>query len=65
MIRSGQPTIYDVATVAGVSHQTVSRVLNTPSAVAPVTRQRVLAVIAYLGYERNAEAERLGRRTKR
>ncbi|MGU3411217.1 LacI family DNA-binding transcriptional regulator [Microbacterium sp. M1A1_1b] len=65
MIDSGRPTIYDVATVAGVSHQTVSRVLNTPTTVAPVTRQRVLAVIAYLGYERNVEAERLGRLTKR
>ncbi len=26
-----------------------------------MNRHRVLAVIAYLGYERNAEAERLGR----
>ncbi|WP_204621094.1 LacI family DNA-binding transcriptional regulator [Curtobacterium flaccumfaciens] len=59
--RAGKPTIYDVATVAGVSHQTVSRVLNCPETVRPANRHRVLAVIAYLGYERNAEAERLGR----
>lgn len=59
--RAGKPTIYDVATVAGVSHQTVSRVLNRPETVRPANRHRVLAVIAYLGYERNAEAERLGR----
>ncbi|WP_353067829.1 LacI family DNA-binding transcriptional regulator [Curtobacterium subtropicum] len=58
---SEKPTIYDVALVAGVSHQTVSRVLNCPETVRPVNRQRVLAVIAYLGYERNTEAERLGR----
>ncbi|WP_308222934.1 LacI family DNA-binding transcriptional regulator [Curtobacterium citreum] len=60
----GRPTIYDVARVAGVSHQTVSRVLNDPGTVRDTTRHRVLAVIAYLGYERNAEAERLGRLPK-
>jgi DNA-binding LacI/PurR family transcriptional regulator len=60
----GRTTIYDVAAVAGVSHQTVSRVLNSPDTVRPATRHRVLAVIAYLGYERNAEAEILGRRQK-
>ncbi len=49
MADAGAPTIYDVATVAGVSHQTVSRVLNDPTSVAPTTRHRVLAVIAYLG----------------
>lgn len=65
MISTGEPTIYDVAAVAGVSHQTVSRVLNGSAPVAPMTRERVLAVIAYLGYQRNAEAERLGRRAKR
>jgi DNA-binding LacI/PurR family transcriptional regulator len=59
-----RPTIYDVALVAGVSHQTVSRVLNRPETVRPVNRQRVLAVIAYLGYERNPVAEQLGRRHK-
>jgi DNA-binding LacI/PurR family transcriptional regulator len=56
-----RPTIYDVALVAGVSHQTVSRVLNRPETVRPANRHRVLAVIAYLGYERNTEAEQLGR----
>jgi len=58
---TGKPTIYDVALVAGVSHQTVSRVLNRPETVRPTNRHRVLAVIAYLGYQRNSEAERLGR----
>jgi len=65
MAEAGAPTIYDVATVAGVSHQTVSRVLNDPTSVAPNTRHRVLAVIAYLGYQRNAEAAQLGRRAKK
>lgn len=65
MAEADAPTIYDVATVAGVSHQTVSRVLNDPTSVAPTTRHRVLAVIAYLGYQRNAEAAQLGRRAKK
>ncbi|WP_412881492.1 LacI family DNA-binding transcriptional regulator [Curtobacterium phoenicis] len=56
-----RPTIYDVALVAGVSHQTVSRVLNRPETVRPANRHRVLAAIASLGYERNAGAEQLGR----
>lgn len=56
-----RPTIYDVAAIAGVSHQTVSRVLNNPGTVRPVTRTRILAVINHLGYERNPEAVRLGR----
>lgn len=59
------PTIYDVARIAGVSHQTVSRVLNAPLTVRESTRQRVQAVIGVLGYHRNAEAERLGRLRKR
>jgi DNA-binding LacI/PurR family transcriptional regulator len=62
MAEDGLPTIYDVARIAGVSHQTVSRVLNAPETVRPANRTRVLAVIAYLGYTRNVEAVRLGRR---
>lgn len=61
MPTSARPTIYDVAAIAGVSHQTVSRVLNSPDTVRPTTRTRVLAVISYLGYERSPEAVRLGR----
>lgn len=64
MQTDGPPTIYDVARVAGVSHQTVSRVLNHPDTVRPALRSRVIAVIAHLGYERNAEAARLGRLPK-
>ena len=43
-------TIRDVATRAGVSHQTVSRVINLNPNVADHTRERVLAAIRELGY---------------
>lgn len=49
----------DVATVAGVSHQTVSRVINNHPAVHPDTRARVLAAIDELGYRRNTAARTL------
>ena len=49
----------DVAGVAGVSHQTVSRVVNGSPAIRPATRERVLAVIAELGYRRNTAARAL------
>ena len=44
------PTIRDVATAAGVSHMTVSRVLNAAQTVRESTRSRVLAAISELGY---------------
>jgi DNA-binding LacI/PurR family transcriptional regulator len=43
-------TIRDVAARAGVSHQTVSRVINRHPSVAEPTRERVLASIRELGY---------------
>lgn len=49
----------DVAARAGVSHQTVSRVLNGHPSVRPETRDRVLAAIADLGYRRNRAARAL------
>jgi DNA-binding LacI/PurR family transcriptional regulator len=49
----------DVADVAGVSHQTVSRVLNGFQSIRPETRERVLAAISQLGYRRNAAARTL------
>ena len=49
----------DVARLAGVSHQTVSRVLNDHPRVAPTTRTRVLAAIEELGYRRNTAARAL------
>jgi DNA-binding LacI/PurR family transcriptional regulator len=44
-------TIKDVAKSAGVSTQTVSRVLNDRPDVSPETRQRVQNIIAELGYQ--------------
>lgn len=49
----------DVAGVAGVSHQTVSRVLNAMPGVRPETAARVQAAIAELGYRRNLSARLL------
>jgi len=49
-------TIRDVATRAGVSHQTVSRVINNSERVNPETRALVEAAIAELGYQPNAIA---------
>jgi DNA-binding LacI/PurR family transcriptional regulator len=49
----------DVAALAGVSHQTVSRVLNDASLVREETRERVLEAIRQLGYRRNAAARSL------
>jgi DNA-binding LacI/PurR family transcriptional regulator len=51
-----RPTIDDVAAQAGVSRQTVSRVLNDKGEVSPETRGRVLAAIESLGYRPNAAA---------
>lgn len=49
----------DVAHAAGVSHQTVSRVLNGSPAVRDDTRARVLEAIERLGYRRNMAARAL------
>lgn len=45
-----RPTLASVAKAAGVSHQTVSNVINAPYLVREQTRQRVEAVIADVGY---------------
>jgi DNA-binding LacI/PurR family transcriptional regulator len=57
------PTVEDVARVAGVSRQTVSNVLNTPSIVKGSTRERVETAIVELGYRPHAAARML--RTRR
>lgn len=53
------PSMSDVAVLAGVSHQTVSRVLNDSPNVRPETRERVLEAIARLGYRPNRAARAL------
>ena len=54
-----RPGMMDVARLAGVSHQTVSRVLNDPGSVRPGTRSKVQAAIEELGYRRNMAARAL------
>lgn len=53
------PAMTDVARLAGVSHQTVSRVLNGHPNVREQTRNRVRAAIAELGYRPNRAAKAL------
>jgi DNA-binding LacI/PurR family transcriptional regulator len=48
----------DIATQAGVSEATVSRVLNGKPGVAATTRQSVLAALDVLGYERPVRLRR-------
>lgn len=53
------PVMEDVAAKAGVSHQTVSRVINNHPNVSAKTRLMVEAAIADLGYRRNTAARQL------
>ncbi|MDX2139068.1 MAG: substrate-binding domain-containing protein [Chloroflexota bacterium] len=54
-----RPTLHDVAERAGVSYQTVSRVINQQRYVADDTRARVLTAIAELGFRPNRAAQSL------
>jgi DNA-binding LacI/PurR family transcriptional regulator len=53
------PNIRDVARLAGVSYQTVSRVLNESPSIRPATKQRVLDVINEVGFRPNQAARAL------
>ncbi|MDN8547716.1 LacI family DNA-binding transcriptional regulator [Microbacterium sp. NM3R9] len=57
--------VRDVAAAAGVSTQTVSRVLNDHPHIRPETRDRVVAAMAELGYRVNNAARSLGTATTR
>lgn len=52
-------TIYDVARVAGVSHQTVSRFIKGYQGIRPETRDRVVAALEQLDYRPNLTARSL------
>jgi len=54
-----QPNIYDVARLAKVSHQTVSRVLNKNPSIRPETKARVENAMESLGYRPNLAARAL------
>ncbi|HSM24978.1 MAG TPA: LacI family DNA-binding transcriptional regulator [Anaerolineaceae bacterium] len=61
MIDKNKITIYEVASKAGVSRQTVSRVLNNRMDVSEETRKRVQEVITELNYRPSAIAQSLSR----
>ncbi len=60
--RVRRPTLDDVARAAGVSYQTVSRVVNDQPSVAEATRERVLHAIKALDYRPNRAARSLATR---
>jgi len=59
------PTIHDVASRAGVSPATVSRVVNETGQTAEDTRERVVEVINELGYRPNRTAKALSQGSTR
>lgn len=58
-----QATLEDVAKEAGVSQQTVSRVLNNPDIVSERTRNKVLGAMNMLNYVPNRSAQILAGKT--
>lgn len=54
-----KPSMYDVADLAGVSHQTVSRVINGHPNIREATRQKVLAAIDQVQYTPSSIARAL------
>src|SRR5262245_28491254 len=58
-VGQGKANIRQVAALAGVSHQTVSRVLNGHPNIRPTTRDRVLRVIEEVNYRPNSAARAL------
>ncbi len=59
--KQSSATIKDVASLAGVSAMTVSRVLNAEPNVRPATRERVLEAIRELNYRPNISARSLAK----
>jgi len=63
--RAARVGVREVAAHAGVSTQTVSRVINDYPGIRPQTRERVRAAMADLGYRVNNAARALGTSTTR
>ena len=61
-ISSQRPTLRDVARLAGVSAQTVSRVINNSRHVSPETRTRIYEAMDALNYRPNKAAQILATR---
>ncbi|WP_033922163.1 LacI family DNA-binding transcriptional regulator [Sphingomonas sp. 37zxx] len=61
-MKSGKPTINDVARIAGVSKKTVSRVINRSPLLHVATRAKVEGVIAEIGFVPNPQARALALR---
>lgn len=55
----GSPTIYDIAKLAGVNPSTVSRALNKPGRINPVTEAKIKAAAKELNYRVNPMARSL------
>ncbi|MGV8845350.1 LacI family DNA-binding transcriptional regulator [Tessaracoccus sp.] len=62
---SDRPTLSSIAAALGLSHQTVSNVINRPHVVKPDTLERVLAEIARTGYAPSAAARQLASKRSR
>lgn len=58
-VKVRRPSMKDVGDLAGVSHQTVSRFLNSPQLLTDKTRSRVAAAIDELGFTQNMAARAL------
>ncbi|GAA1852113.1 LacI family DNA-binding transcriptional regulator [Microlunatus capsulatus] len=63
--RERAPNIFDVARLAGVSHQTVSRVINDHPNVRDSTRERVQKAVRQLRYRPSTAARAMVRRRSR
>ncbi|KAB8288744.1 LacI family transcriptional regulator [Bifidobacterium ramosum] len=60
-----RPSMFEVAKLAGVSHQTVSRVINNSPDVSDATRAKVQAAIKQLDYHPSNSARALASRRSR
>ncbi len=63
--RAARPTMLDVAKLAGVSYQTVSRVINNQPYVSAEARQRVEDAIEILGYHPSKAAAKLASKSSK